>query len=604
VEAKQEGPLIQAPSAMPVPSKTSGPIAGIGAESPDKAEQSAVNLGNAPYLKCLVQLVQDECSAASARHDAVLTQFWELQQSLRSQSIPVLKLPSNVAKESESFMDPPAGYSTGVVEEGTTNRLQECVSPAVSMPISGASTLIETNPTQPTSTPNIPLKQYSSEESINKTLRQARTTVRLAENLSGKRRQVSLVHTRGKATYWRSVALRAIKTDKFEMCIASLILMNAMVLCFEVQYRGIQVGFNLQYTGHGAEAHKIWPSAESVFTVIDWLFGILFILEAALKIACLASQYFCNGWNWLDLMCVLVFVIDKLASSVVPMNSKVLRLLRLMRLLRLVRFLRSLESLDVLHIMITAIKGMSRILFWAVILLSMMLLTCALLLTQVLHASYFSEATFATLSLPQLEQHRKMFEYFGSFTRCFLSMFELTLANWPPVTRLLVEEVSEWFSLLCLIHKLTIGFAVVGVINGVILQETFKTAQSDDLIMMRQKQRATKILQEKMLTLFESLDLSGDGELDFEEFESVADNPEVKTWLASMGVETDDLKTLFLLIDDDHNGVITADELARRMPRIRGEARSIDVMAIAQTMNMAGTGQIEQRMKRLSKRQP
>jgi len=237
-------------------------------------------------------------------------------------------------------------------------------------------------------------------------------------------------------------------------------------------------------------------------------------------------------------------------------------------------------------------------------LLSMMLLTCALLLTQVLHASYFSEATFATLSLPQLEQHRKMFEYFGSFTRCFLSMFELTLANWPPVTRLLVEEVSEWFMLLCLIHKLTLGFAVIGVINGVILQETFKTAQSDDLIMMRQKQRATKILQEKMLTLFESLDLSGDGELDFEEFESVADNPEVKTWLASMGVETDDLKTLFLLIDDDHNGVITADELARRMPRIRGEARSIDVMAIAQTMNMAGTGQIEQRMKRLSERQP
>ena len=29
----------------------------------------------------------------------------------------------------------------------------------------------------------------------------------------------------------------------------------------------------------------------------------------------------------------------------------------------------------------------------------------------------------------------------------------------------------------CLIHKLTMGFAVVGVINGVLMQETFKVGQ-------------------------------------------------------------------------------------------------------------------------------
>ena len=39
-----------------------------------------------------------------------------------------------------------------------------------------------------------------------------------------------------------------------------------------------------------------------------------------------------------------------------------------------------------------------------------------------------------------------------------LSMFELTLGNWPPVTRLLSEEVTEWFMLICIAHKLTIGF--------------------------------------------------------------------------------------------------------------------------------------------------
>ena len=44
-------------------------------------------------------------------------------------------------------------------------------------------------------------------------------------------------------------------------------------------------------------------------------------------------------------------------------------------------------------------------------------------------------------------------------------MFEITLANWPPASRLLVENVSEWFMLFGVLHKLTIGFAVVSVVS-------------------------------------------------------------------------------------------------------------------------------------------
>lgn len=44
-------------------------------------------------------------------------------------------------------------------------------------------------------------------------------------------------------------------------------------------------------------------------------------------------------------------------------------------------------------------------------------------------------------------------------------MFEITLANWPPVSRLLAENVSEWFMLFGVLHKLAIGFAVVSVVS-------------------------------------------------------------------------------------------------------------------------------------------
>merc|ERR1711939_594313 len=161
-------------------------------------------------------------------------------------------------------------------------------------------------------------------------------------------------------------------------------------------------------------------------------------------------------------------------------------------------------------------------------------MTISLFLTQILHVTYFNSAVKADVEDGDIVTHQKIYEYFGTFTRCVLSMFELTLANWPPVTRLLSEEVSEWFVILCVCHKLTIGFAVIGIINGVILQETFKVAQTDDMIMMRQKKMQADLTRSKMHSLLQALDHNEDGDLSLEEFEIIGNIPEVKLWLSAM----------------------------------------------------------------------
>lgn len=134
-------------------------------------------------------------------------------------------------------------------------------------------------------------------------------------------------------------------------------------------------------------------------------------------------------------------------------------------------------------------------------------------------------------------------------------------------------------------HKLTVGFAVMGVITGVILQETFKVAQTDDVIMFRNKKQASFTLRKKMRQLFTALDEDGDGRLELEEFVAIGNMPEVECWLASLDIETDDLKTLFSLIDVHGNGYITIDELVHRMPRIKGNARGIDMLAMQQRIH-------------------
>merc|ERR1712062_438979 len=141
-----------------------------------------------------------------------------------------------------------------------------------------------------------------------------------------------------------------------------------------------------------------------------------------------------------------------------------------------------------------------------------------------------------------------------------LSLFEITLGNWVPVCRLLIENVSEYFMAVCLLHKLTIGFAVVAVINGVFMQETFKCAASDDRIMVRQKEQALKVFRQKMNMLFKQMDQNGDETVSLEEFGDVMADKTVKNWLASMELDAFDVVKLFNLLDKG-SGKVNLDEV-------------------------------------------
>merc|ERR1712113_391038 len=100
--------------------------------------------------------------------------------------------------------------------------------------------------------------------------------------------------------------------------------------------------------------------------------------------------------------------------------------------------------------------------------------------------------------------------------------------------RLLSESISEWFTLFCLCHKLTIGFAVVAVINGVLMQETFKVASTDDRLMATEKEKSVRVFQDKMYMLFREMDTDGGGTVTLDEFRSALSCKKLMSWLASM----------------------------------------------------------------------
>lgn len=112
------------------------------------------------------------------------------------------------------------------------------------------------------------------------------------------------------------------------------------------------------------------------------------------------------------------------------------------------------------------------------------------------------------------------------------------------------------------------------------MQETFKVTAQDDTLMLRQKQKAFASHASKMRKLLHAADQSGDGSVDLPEWRQILADPEVKTWLSSMDLATNDADTLFKLIDVSKTGTVDGEELINGVAHLKGYARSIDMHAV------------------------
>eukprot|EP00971_Amphidinium_carterae_P223799 4440556-Amphidinium_carterae.1 len=101
----------------------------------------------------------------------------------------------------------------------------------------------------------------------------------------------------------------------------------------------------------------------------------------------------------------------------------------------------------------------------------------------------------------------------------------------------------------------------------------------DDSIMMSQKNRQNDVHRQKMDTLFHYADNDGNGSLDREEFQNILRKQEVRTWLAAMDLDVADVDTVFDLVANS-DGQVSAAELVDGVARLKGPARSIDVVAL------------------------
>eukprot|EP00929_Paragymnodinium_shiwhaense_P050577 TRINITY_DN25461_c0_g1_i1.p1 TRINITY_DN25461_c0_g1~~TRINITY_DN25461_c0_g1_i1.p1 ORF type:complete len:662 (-),score=113.44 TRINITY_DN25461_c0_g1_i1:411-2246(-) len=369
-----------------------------------------------------------------------------------------------------------------------------------------------------------------------------------------------------------SWAERCIKNPLFESIFAVLILVSAVSMGLEQQYQGFDLAYKMSIPGY-RPAEETWPHARSLFLVAENFFGVVFTLEVVLKLVVLRVEFFRSFWNLYDTTIILFWIIQNLTLFAISVDPLVLRLARMCRLLRLLRFVKAFQVFDVLHLLVHSLLACMTALMWSMVFLMLVMIGTSIIMI------YLLEDEVQNPNIP-IDQRLLLYKYFGNFSNGLFSMYELTMGNWVNISRCVVDNVSEWFILFFVIYRTLVGFAVLKVITAIFNSETFRISQSDDAIMVMHKERQIAIHTRRMQALLLEGDESEDGYLSLEEFKDLLGDPRVLKWLAAQEIEVKDISLAFKMIDESGDGRISPEELVRGFSRLKGAARSIDIVTI------------------------
>jgi len=257
-------------------------------------------------------------------------------------------------------------------------------------------------------------------------------------------------------------------------------------------------------------------------------------------------------------------------------NPSTLRVVRLARVFRTMKLIRHKDSFQSLFLLIKSLQVSAQTLWWSVLMMALAMVVFGMVMWQ------FLQTYYADGDAP-LSERQEVFLYYGTFTRMMLTMCEITLGNWSPPKRVLMNHVGEMWGAYIVFYRCVLCFGLVSISGAVFVTETTRAASADKEVAMMNKERTTKSVQGKLEELFAELDTTGDGMISYDEFAYVAEDDDMKKFLSTVQMDVNDAHEMFRLLDDG-DGRVMRDEFIRGIMTMRGEAKAIDVILLVRMM--------------------
>ncbi|CAE7505117.1 unnamed protein product [Symbiodinium pilosum] len=329
------------------------------------------------------------------------------------------------------------------------------------------------------------------------------------------------------------------------------------------------------------------PGPQPATLAVHLTYAIIFSFEVVLRFTAAGPrQYVCGldwAWNWLDMSVVfsswtviaLDFLYEDAADTGVSSSIRIVRIIRASRLLRILRTVWVIRFVGALRTLVSSLVDTLRSLFWALLLLFLIMYVFGILFTDVVLEHMQAEGVMDP----------KLIQYFGSLYTSIATLFRSISGglDWEAAADSLNPLGIFWVQVFQL-YVAFVSFAVLNVMTGVFCNSAIKSAERDQKAKLEDRHDFRAL----MMKIFKQIDSSGDGKLTLTEFESLFDSEAMKALMETAEIKATDAWTLFTSLDQDGDNLVDVNEFIERCLQLHGPARALDLHSLTrQNMKLA-----------------
>ncbi|KAF4674957.1 hypothetical protein FOL46_003403 [Perkinsus olseni] len=393
--------------------------------------------------------------------------------------------------------------------------------------------------------------------SLVKRLDEVRRTTEFANQRAKLRRPPMDLFSRGMADPKSKVALLA-SDSRFQNWALVVIVLNAVWI-------GIDEDHN--YKGSGIPL--------VVFDVGEHIFGFCFTFEILVRILAYRKKAdFFNDkhlrlWNIFDLCLVVMMVIEIWVLLILDADASTLGSLSVLRLLRLLRITRVFRMVPELGMMVksmaAAARPMSRSFSTGVVAIRYVF---AIILTN------WAKGSEERL-IKEVDGVPGFFDdMYGTIPKSMLTLWQvLVFDDTFSLIRATLSEGPACGALL-LIFIMLGAFMILNILIGVICEIVSGTTETEK----------DKLLRERIVEVFDAMDVDGSGTLTENEF-----NAQAASRLQKLGVDEDVVAVAFQIIDSSGHGCIDQDEFVQMLLKMLHPPTTQDLLLLQKNLTMVQT---------------
>jgi voltage-gated sodium channel len=354
-----------------------------------------------------------------------------------------------------------------------------------------------------------------------------------------------------------TAAKRVVDSTAFSTVVFLTISLNAIISAVLVNYRA-----------EGGELPEAFSSMDNVFLLI-------YTIEASIRVLAYGRVFFLESWNLMDLAIIFIDVMDRLMLTT-STHILLFRMLRSMRLLRLLRSLRMFHALRV--VWNSYIAGMAS-LIWANVLLMLFTFIWAVFLTDVFIEAPLATGEAASMFVQDQETFIKI--YFGSVLKSMVTLFQVcTLESWANGIMRPAEAIVPGLQWVFIAYVMLMTFGLVNMIIGVFVERCSAVEKHETEFHRGVLEDESNDQLEQLRDLFQGYDEIGnsDGMITLDEFEKMSEDPRFCAILDGITqAKGTSLTELFEAMDYTGDGMLDFNKFVQGISLVKAAPTGLDL---------------------------